>query len=319
MKEIENVLIAGAGAVGCAVGSIIHNAAPGSVSVLADGERLERYRRDGFIVNGVRYDFPLVLPSNTDSTKEHYADLVIVAVKHHHLGATIEALRGHVGPETTILSLLNGIESEETFGAAFGAGAGAPGDTSIPPYAMILGIDAVRVGNDIRFASGGKIFFGEKKNQAGAWSERVARLARFFDRAGVAYVVPENMLQTLWYKFMINVGINQVSAVLRAPYGIFQKLKEAREAMEAPMREVIALSRAAGIGLEDADLHRWQETLAGLHPDGLTSMCQDVLAKRKTEVEMFAGTVVALGKKHDVPTPANEMLFDLLRTIESSY
>lgn len=320
MKEIENVLIAGAGAVGCAVGSIIHKAAPGSVSVLADGKRLERYRRDGFIVNGTRYDFPLVLSSNADaSTKARFADLVIVAVKHHHLNATIDMLRGHVGPETTILSLLNGIESEETFGAAFGAGSGAPAGTSIPPYAMILGIDAVRVGNDVRFASGGKIFFGENKNQAGAWSERVVRLARFFDRTGVAYVIPENMLKTLWYKFMINVGINQVSAVLRAPYGVFQRLKEAREAMEAPMREVIALSRAAGIGLEDEDLHRWQETLAGLHPDGLTSMCQDVLAKRKTEVEMFAGTVVALGKKHGVPTPANEMLFDLLRTIESSY
>jgi 2-dehydropantoate 2-reductase len=319
MKEIENVLIAGAGAVGCAVGSIIHSRAPGSVSVLADGERLERYRRDGFIVNGVRHDYPLVLPANTAATKEQVVDLVIVAVKHHHLEATIDALRGHVGPETTILSLLNGIQSEETFGAAFGAGAGAPNDSSIPPYAMILGIDAVRVGNDIKFASGGKIFFGESRNQTGAWSERVARLARFFDRTGVAYVIPENMLQTLWYKFMINVGINQLSAVLRAPYGIFQRLEEAREAMEAPMREVIALSHAAGIGLENSDLHRWHETLSALHPGGLTSMCQDVLAKRKTEVEMFAGTVVALGKKHGVPTPANEMLFDLLRVIESSY
>jgi 2-dehydropantoate 2-reductase len=260
-----------------------------------------------------------VTPVKSTEVPASFTDLVIIAVKHHNLNAAIEQLRGRVGPQTVILSLLNGIESEETLGEAFGPGAGAPKGVAIPPYAMILGIDAVRVGNDIRFASEGKIFFGERSNQGGTWSERVVRIARFFDRTGISYVVPDDMLRTLWYKFMINVGINQVSAVLRASYGIFQKLPEAREAMEAPMREVIKLSRAVGVDLEDTDLHRWEETLAALHPEGLTSMCQDVLAKRKTEVELFAGTVVALGKKHGVPTPANEMLFDLLKTIEASY
>jgi len=319
VKEIEKVLVVGAGAVGTAIASLMHNQIPGSVSVLAEGERLDRYRKTGFVVNGLRYDFPLVQATKTTGTEGNFADLVIVAVKHHHLDKVIQEMRGFVGPETTILSLLNGIESEETLGAAFGPGAGAPEGVSIPPYAMILGIDAVRVGNDTRFASGGKIFFGETHNLAGAWSDRVARIARFFERTGVAYVVPENMLHSLWYKFMINVGINQVSAVLRSPYGVFQKLKEAREAMEAPMREVIALSHAVGVDLVDEDLFRWEETLAALHPDNLTSMCQDVLAKRKTEVEMFAGTVIALGKKYGVPTPANAMLFDLLRTIEATY
>ena len=332
MKEIRTVLIAGAGAVGTAVASIIHAKLPGAVSVLAEGERLERYRRGGFIVNGARFDFPLVeasrsSPHQAPREAAHgaerevgaFPDLVIIAVKHHHLPATIEQLRGHVGPETSILSLLNGIESEETLGAAFGGGFGAPEGVSIPPYAMILGIDAVRVGNDIRFASGGKIFFGDRTNPTGAWSARVARIARFFDAAGVAYVVPEDMLRALWYKFMINVGINQVSAVLRAPYGVFQRSPEASAAMEAPMREVIAIARALGIGLEDADLGRWKETLASLHPDNLTSMCQDVLASRKTEVEMFAGKVVALGKALGVPTPANEMLFDLLKAAEAAY
>lgn len=302
---------------GTAVASVIHTKLPGTVSVLAEGERLDRYRRGGFIVNGTRFDFPLVDAARKNA--DAYADLVIVAVKHHHLPETVNQLRGHVGPDTSILSLLNGIESEETLGAAFGAGPFAPESVSIPPYAMILGIDAVRVANETRFASGGKIFFGERTNPAGAWSARVTRIARFFDAAGVAYVIPEDMLRMLWYKFMINVGINQVSAVLRAPYGVFQKSTEAGAAMEAPMREVIALARKLGIGLEEADLGRWKETLATLHEDNLTSMCQDVLAGRKTEVEMFAGKVVALGKKLGVPTPANEMLFDLLKAVEVSY
>jgi len=323
MKEIEQVLIVGAGAVGTAIASIIHDAVPGCVSVLADGERFERYDRDGFLVNGKQYRFPVVTPGGPSATEpagpHGLFDLIIVAVKYHHLPEAIAQMRGHVGPETSILSLLNGISSEEILGAAFGSGPGAAPDTTLPPYAMIIGIDAVRLGNDTRFASAGKINFGEDRNAPGGWSPRVARIARFFDRCGVNYSVPENMIRALWFKFMINVGINQASAVLRAPYSVFQTHPEAMAAMEAPMREVITLSRSMGIGLDESDLRSWEETLSKLHPDNITSMCQDVLAGRKTEVEMFAGAMMELGKKHGIPTPANELYFNIIRTIEGSY
>ena len=319
MNEIERVLVVGAGAVGAAVASIIHEAAPHAVTVLADGERFDRYSREGFRVNGKQYRFPVVAPGNPDGVGHQVADLVIIAVKHHHLAEAVNQMRGHVGPETTILSLLNGISSEETLGEAFGPGPGAPEGCTLPPYAMILGIDAVRLGNETRFASSGRIFLGEARNENGNPSPRVERITRFFDRVGLPYTVPENMLRALWYKFMINVGINQASAVLRAPYRIFQTQAEARALMESLQREVIAVSAAAGVGLNETDLANWEETLSKLHPDNLTSMCQDVLAGRKTEVELFAGTMTALGRRYGIPTPTNEVFFNLLRAIETNY
>ncbi|AEJ20938.1 ketopantoate reductase family protein [Gracilinema caldarium] len=315
MKDIERVLVVGSGAVGTAIASIISEHIPGSVSVLADGERFERYNRDGFIVNGKTYHFPVISPVSTHS---HY-DLIIVAVKHHHLPEAIEQMKAHVGDNTSILSLMNGISSEEQLGARFGAGPGAPDGVRLPPYAMILGIDAVRIGNETRFASTGKIFFGEATNNTSALSPRIQRIAAFFEKACVPYEIPENMLRALWFKFMINVGINQASAILRAPYRLFQTNTNAKAVMETLQREVIALSQAMGINLNEQDLVNWEKTLAGLHPDNLTSMCQDVLANRKTEVEMFAGTVVHLGKQYQVPTPANELVFNLIKAIEASY
>ena len=304
MGEINKVLVVGAGAVGAAVASIIHRSKPGFVHVLAEGERLERYRAEGFIVNGIRHDFPLISPSEKGDF-----DLIIVAVKSHHLDAAIKQMRLHVSPRTIILSLLNGILSEQIIAEAYGP----------CPLAMILGIDAVRIGNETRFTSGGKISFGEPKNIQGRWTDRIAALARFFDSAGIGYEVPEDMLKTLWYKFMINVGVNQASAVLRAPYRVFQTIPEAKAAMASGMREVIALSQAVGVCLQEEDLARWEATLVTLNGDNMTSMLQDVLAKRKTEIEIFAGTVVELGKKFGVPTPANELWFSLIRTIEETY
>jgi 2-dehydropantoate 2-reductase len=303
-REIGDALLVGAGAVGSVVADVIHGHAPGAVRILADEERMRRYRADGFILNGRRIDFPLV-----GLAAERPADLVLVAVKTYQLAGAIEAMRGHVGPDTLILSLLNGITSEEELAAAFGA--------EKVPLAMMLGIDAVREGNATRYSTAGRVHFGDVRNHAGAWSPRVARVARFLDRAGVRYEVPEDMVRALWFKFMINVGMNQASAVLRAPYGPFQSVPETQQVMESGMREVVALSKAMHTGLRDEDVTAWYQTLRTMDPNGMTSMLQDVQAGRRTELEAFAGTVRRLGRTAGVPTPVNDTLYSILRAVEA--
>jgi 2-dehydropantoate 2-reductase len=310
MGGIERVLIVGAGAVGAAVASVIHDASPGSASVLAGPERAARFRAEGFEIRGRRYDFPIV-PAGTILETGAEPDLVIVAVKCHQLSAAIEDMRPYVGPRTLVLSLLNGITSEDDLSAAFGR--------EKVPYAMIIGIDALRDGSSVTFSSSGKITFGDARNDPASPSARVEAISSFLGRVGLRYEVPEDMIRALWYKFMINVGINQASAVLRADYRAFQELPEAREVMESAMREVVAVSRALGTGLADSDVDAWQSTLLALSPDSKTSMLQDVEAGRKTEVEAFAGKIVELGAACGVPTPVNRLLFEIVRTIEKRY
>ena len=305
-SPIRSILVVGAGAVGSAVASLAARASNAAVSVLAGGERAKRCRREGFLLNGSRHDFPVCEPSDHSEP-----DLVIVAVKTYQLAQAIADMRYHVGPGTLILSLLNGITSEELLSEAFGA--------EKVPLAMILGIDAVREGNSTRFSGAGTIHFGDPLNPRGAWSERVNRIAEFFGRAGISWNVPENMTRGLWYKLMINVGINQASAVLRASYGAFQRPGDARELMDSAMLETVALSRALGTGLVAGDVADWQGTLARLSADGKTSMLQDVEARRRTEVEAFAGTVVALAGRAGVEVPVNRTLYRLIRAIERGY
>ena len=95
---------------------------------------------------------------------------------------------------------------------------------------------------------------------------------------------------------MVNVGVNQCSAVTRGRYGLFQTVAEAKELADATMREVIALSEKAGVNLNEADLERWYGVLAKLDPGSRTSMLEDIESRRRTEVDAFAGTVCALGK-----------------------
>lgn len=302
MEKIRSILMVGVGAVGSAVAQKLHDLEPGLVRVLAEGERAARYRAQGFLINGRRYDLPVSEPQAADAP----ADLIIVAVKQYHLEAAIAEMRPFVGAQTVILSLMNGISSEAMLGEAFGS--------EKVLYGLVIGIDGNRSGNQVRFNSAGTIHFGEADNTV--WSGPVTAVAWLFETAGVAFQVPADMLHALWYKFMMNVGINQASASLLAPYGVFQRVPEAEELVEAAMREVIAIANSRKIPLSEQDILRWRKVLAGMPPDSNTSMVDDLLNGRQTELDMLAGTVIRLGRECGLPTPVNETLYRLIRTRE---
>ena len=302
-RSIESISIVGAGALGGAYASILYDMDRRCVSFVATGNRFERLRQEGLYVNGKHYIIPVLRPEDLSTP----SDLIIVAVKYHYLDDAIRDMKNRVGAETTILSVMNGIESEERIGAAYGV--------EKVLYAVSVGIDALREGNRVNYASQGKIFFGEAQNTF--LTDRVKRVQALFDRAGILYETPPDMIRILWWKFMINVGINQASAVLRAPFSVFQNSQEARNLMESAMREVIMLSEKAGVNLSGEDIEMFNKILLDINPQGKTSMLQDTEAGRKTEVEMFAGKVIELGRQFDVPTPINQKLFDLIKNLEA--
>jgi len=304
MKPIKTVYISGLGAIGAAYAGKLYEMDPECVRVIVNQQRRDRYVSDGVRVNGRLYPFRYLLPEDTADP----ADLIIIAVKQHQLEQAIIDIKRFVRKDTIILSLLNGIVSEEIIGNSYGM------DKLL--YSFVVGTDEVREGTSIQFSSMGRIVFGEKENIE--YSSKVIAVKDLFDKAGISYSIPENMMRELWWKFMMNVGINQTSAVLRAPYGVFQNIGEARELTAMASREVVLLSRKAGINLDDSDIDKYLRILDTLSPQGKTSMLQDIEAGRKTEVELFAGTVIELGNKYGIDTPVNQMLFRMIRTLEQA-
>jgi 2-dehydropantoate 2-reductase len=292
VAAIKTISVVGAGGMGAAYASKFYGLDKNGVFLVAKGERYDRLKEKGLIVNGQRYFLNVIRPEE----KGLPSDLILVAVKHHHLEEALKDISNRVGENTLILSVMNGIESEAQIGAVYGM--------DKPLYCVAVGIDAVRHGNRVSFSRQGKLFFGEAENIH--FTERVKRVQSLFDQAGIVYEIPEDMIRTLWWKFMINVGINQASAVLGAPYSVFQRSGDARELMESAMREVMAIAQAAGVHLSEADITNWNLFLSSLSPDGKTSMLQDIEARRKTEIEMFAGKVIELGKEYGISTPVNQ-------------
>lgn len=302
---LERTAIVGAGAVGASTAAMMMDAGR-PVTLVADRQRAARLDRDGILVNGER----LAPPVDVDARGGSPYDLVIVAVKSTHLQSALPLVARAAGTAGIVVSLLNGISSEQEIRGVLGQA-----ERVVP--AMILGIDAVRhTDGSVTYLNRGTIHYGADQQEAPVPDDVLASLGETFDAAGIPSKRSDDIVRTLWWKFMINVGINQTSAVLRAPYGIFQRSQPARELMGSAMDEVIRLSHAVGSGLTQADLDAWFETLETLDPGGKTSMLQDVEAGRPTEVDLFADTVVSLGERHGVATPVNRTLGRIIRAKE---
>lgn len=304
--EIKTVSIIGHGVLGNLFGKIItDHLGKEAVRFVADKDRIERYQREDVFSNGEKCDF---LYMDSDAPCEP-ADLVIFTVKYLQLNSAIKTARNQIGDNTIILSLLNGIVSEEIIGKTYGM------DKIL--YSVAQGMDAVKTGNQLTYHLPGRIEFGEAD---GSYSEKVKAVDEFFTKAGIAHGMPKDMIKKMWSKWMLNVGVNQVVTAYETTYRETQKEGEARDKFLAAMREVKAIANYKGIDLTEADIQYWvNDVLAPMSPDAMPSMRQDTLAHRKTEVDLFAGTVIRLGKECGIPTPVNQFLYDRIKEIESKF
>lgn len=304
--EIRTVSIIGLGALGILFGNhLFKEMQKEDLRIIADADRIEKYKSNKVYCNGEVCEFNYVKPEEICEP----ADLIIFAVKYDGLKEAIKAVKNQVGEQTIILSALNGITSESVIGEVYGM------DKIL--YCVAQGMDAVKIGNKLTYEHMGMLCFGE--GEPGAVSTKVKKVAEFFEKMNFPYEAVTDMNKRLWGKFMLNVGVNQTVAVYESDYGEIQKEGQARDTMISAMKEVIELSKIKGINLSEDDLDYWLKVLSTLNPAGKPSMRQDLEARRYSEVELFSGTVIRLGKEYEIETPVNKQLYEKIKFIESQY
>lgn len=305
---LQNIAIIGMGALGVLFGNRIQKNLPegGSLHFIADAERMERYRNLPTSCNGELCNF-----SFADAAQEGKpADCILFATKATGLEAAIASAKNYVGEHTILVSVLNGISSEELLAEHFG------GHRVVKCVAR--GMDATKLGDNLVYHSFGELVIGaaeyEREKQP-----LVDALDEFFTAVDIPHQVTEEIDRVLWSKFMMNVGLNQSMMVYETNYGGMQTPGKPRETMIAAMREVMALSEYEKVCLTEQDFTGALALLDSLNPEGYTSMRQDAINHRPSEVESFAGTVLRLAEKHGMDAPANRFLYDSVRKMEAAY
>ena len=302
---ISKAAIIGKGAVGLLYGSLIaRNIGPEAVEFVMDDVRFARHAADHITINGE----PCAIKTIPASAAEP-VDLVILTVKATGLDGAIDSMERLVGPHTRIASLLNGITSEERVAACYGW------ENTVLSVAQ--GMDAVFIGDKLIFSHTGEIRFGAAPETAPGV---VDDIADFYARAGIAYTVEADIRHRMWTKLMLNVGINQTCMAYGGTYGsACEAGSEQDRCFVAAMREALAVAQAEGVNVTEADLRQMFELIASLNPDGMPSMAQDRINGKLTEVDEFAGCIIARAEKHGILVPQNRWLYERIREIEAGY
>ena len=225
--EIRTIGIIGQGALGVMYGNhLTKKLGNGHVFFIADETRVERYRKTGMSCNGEKCGFTYRSPAEAVT-----ADLIIFAVKFMGMESAIRTVKPFVGENTLFLSVLNGISSEGMIEEVYGV------DHVL--YACVQGMDAGKDGSAVTYKNMGYITIGNKDKSR---DEKLKAVTDLFDRTGLSYQVPDDILREQWNKLMLNTGVNQVTAVYGAPYSLIQKEGEARTMMIEAMREVLRVA-----------------------------------------------------------------------------
>ena len=295
--------IFGAGGVGGYFGGLLAQAGH-EVSFIARGEHLRALQEAGLRVNSVNGDFTIRPARATDTPAEiGPVDYVVVAVKQYSLREAAPQIRPLVGPETTVVPLLNGVDAHQPLIEAVGAGPVVGGLCSLVSLVEAPGV--IRQESKLR-----RVVVGELDRRK---SDRVERLVRAWAAAGAEAIHAEDILVALWTKFVFIASFGGVTSLARCNAGELLASRETRELFVEAMREVEAVARARHIELAPDAVEKGLSIAVAFEPTATSSMQRDVAAGKPFELEAFSGTVVRLGEQAGVATPMHQMLYGLLK------
>ncbi|NWF56140.1 MAG: 2-dehydropantoate 2-reductase [Syntrophaceae bacterium] len=235
-------------------------------------------------------------------------DLVLLLPKSRQTEQAARRARCLFGPETAGLTVQNGLGNPETIEAVVGGGRILAGVT--------LNASTYLEPGRVRYAGRGETVIGEMR---GGPSPRAEKIAATFNRAGLSAHVSEEVWNDVWGKLLVNAGVNPVTAITRLANGILADHEETREIVKGLVEEGERVARARGIRLPYPDAVKKVLDACVATAANYSSMLQDVLAQRETEVDFINGAIVREGEKLGIDTPVNRTLANLVRTIEKTY
>lgn len=297
---IKKIAVLGAGAVGSYIIWGLSQRDDIELGVVAEGERAERLKQNGIRINDIVYR-----PKVWSPQEAHGADLLVVALKYGSLPNALGSIKAVVGENTVVMSLMNGVDSEEIISSAI--------DASQVLYSVIK-VASHREDSGYRFdpVTTIGIIFGEL--YAPFESERVKAVEKLFEGTGIHYRHTDFIREEMWSKFRLNVCNNLPQAVLGAGVGCYRDSEHIKAISDGLRRELEAIAAAKGIDISKADASSSKGSL--VPSTARYSTLQDLDAGRHTEIDMFSGALIRMGKELGIPTPYNEYTYHIIKALE---
>ena len=297
---IKSVAVLGVGAVGSYVIWGLSEKKDIRLGVIASGERAKRLKNKGCKINDTVYHPEVWTPEEA-----HGVDFLIVSLKYGALPGALDNITAVTGENTVIMSLMNGVDSEEIIAEKVGA-------EHLLHAVIKVASHKENDGYVFNPEATLGIIFGEVS--APYDSERVQAVLDLFSGTGLHYRATDCILEEIWSKFRLNVCNNLPQAILGAGVGCYRDSVHMKAISDGLRAELMAIAEAKGIDISKADVSSGRGS--AVPPTARYSTLQDLDAGRHTEIDMFSGALIRMGKELGIPTPYNEFTYHMIKALE---
>ena len=288
----------GAGAVGCYFGFRLARAGH-DVTLIGRPPLVEAVERQGLRLESQSFDESIHVSANTDASAIRGARLVLFCVKSTDTESAASAIKPHLAPDASVLSLQNGIENMDVLRALL--------PREVMAAAVYVGVEMAGPGHVLHHGRGDLIIERSKSSD---------EIARALIAAAVPTDITDNVRGVLWAKLITNCAYNALSAITQLPYGRIVKGKGIAAVLRDLVDESAAVAKADGVTLPgdvDAGIRKIAETAPGQY----SSTAQDLARGKRSEIDHLNGFVVRRGEALGIAVPVNRVLYALVKLMES--
>ena len=306
-------LLVGPGALGCLLGSVLSRGLAGSDSRLSlldhNPERADFLNQRGILydLQGMQQCIPIAATAKPESLEP--VDVIILCVKSYDIPACLASCQPLLREGTLLIFMQNGISHLNSRNQT-GRADCAFGTTT--EGATLLGR------GHVRHAGSGATYLGFLTKPDDHSAKLLEKTAEVFALGGLVISVTDDILNRLWAKLFVNVGINALTAVLGCTNGSLLTLPGVTGRMRSAVSEAEAVARARGITISD-DPYSTTVSVCRNTADNISSMLQDVRNRRRTEIDAINGAILQEGRDLGIPTPENLSLVRQIKEIEAHY
>ncbi len=288
----------GAGAVGCYFGGMLARQGH-RVTLIARPQHVAAIAAGGLRMQTTQFDEQVQLAASSQASAVQGAQLVLFCVKSLDTEAAGTLIRPHLAPDALVLCLQNGVDNTARLRSV------------LPQHAVAAAVVYVAT----EMAGAGHVRHHGRGDLVMEPSKHGAAVAQALMDAGVSTEVSPNVTGALWAKLILNCAYNAVSAISQLPYGKTVAGEGVPELMRDVVAECLAVAQAEGVQLA-GDVHAAVDRLAGSMPSQFSSTAQDLARGKATEIDHLNGLIVRRGEALGILTPANRVLWALVKLLE---
>jgi 2-dehydropantoate 2-reductase len=283
------VAVIGAGAVGCYYGGLLLKAGH-DVTFIGRQPHVDAINAHGLLLDTQSFKGHLPAKAATDAAALASPDLVLFCVKSADTEEAGRSLASCLRPETSVLSLQNGVDNPQRLSAVTGH--------AVIPAVVYVGSEMAGPGH-VRHHGGGDLVIG-----AAPESEA---LAQTLGAAGIGTTIADDIEVTQWRKLVTNCAFNALSAVAGITYGPMLEVEGTSDVVASAVQEAMMVARACGVSMPEGMLEQILK-IPAMMPNQVSSTAQDLARGKPSEIDFLNGYVVRKGAETGVATPTNQAL-----------